>query len=192
MGIREFTLFILLLHFSIQFIYRISTNHLSTNQAFQRDSPLAVDLSTAILTLSENGDLQRIHDKWLNAGTCSSQDTDVAADRLSLSSFWGLFLICGVACFIALLIYFARILCQYGEYHRDGADTVSFPDAQRSLRRPARLTSIRDLITFVDMKEKEVKMAIRSKSGDRRSSIGGSSVSEGPPSLSRPSSMSPP
>ncbi|KAK9133465.1 hypothetical protein Scep_012993 [Stephania cephalantha] len=33
--------------------------------AFQRDSPLAVDLSTAILQLSENGDLQRIHDKWL-------------------------------------------------------------------------------------------------------------------------------
>ncbi|RYR78988.1 hypothetical protein Ahy_A01g003846 [Arachis hypogaea] len=29
------------------------------------DSPLAIDVSTAILKLSENGDLQRIHDKWL-------------------------------------------------------------------------------------------------------------------------------
>ncbi|GJN10567.1 hypothetical protein PR202_ga28672 [Eleusine coracana subsp. coracana] len=166
--------------------------------AFQRDSPLAVDLSTAILTLSENGDLQRIHDKWLSAGTCASQGSDDAAgaDRLNLSSFWGLFLICGAACFLALLVYFARTLCQYCQYHRQDP---SFPaDAQRSLRRPARLTSIRDLITFVDMKEKEVKMAIRSSksAGETRlSSMGGSSVSEEGPassiSLSRPSSMSP-
>ena len=170
-------------------------------QAFQRDSPLAVDLSTAILTLSENGDLQRIHDKWLSPGTCSSQSTDVGADRLNLSSFWGLFLISGVACFVALLIYFARILCQFCEYHdggnggRGGSDQGGgvFPDPERSLRRPARLSSIRDLMSFVDMKEAEVKRAIRSRSGERRldRSMGGSSISEGP-SLSRPSSITSP
>ncbi|MCL7023811.1 hypothetical protein MKW94_000673, partial [Papaver nudicaule] len=38
--------------------------------AFPRDSPLTVDMSTAILTLSENGDLQRIHDKWLSRSAC--------------------------------------------------------------------------------------------------------------------------
>ncbi|PUZ68153.1 hypothetical protein GQ55_2G002300 [Panicum hallii var. hallii] len=161
--------------------------------AFQRDSPLAVDLSTAILTLSENGDLQRIHDKWLNPGTCSSQSTDVGADRLNLSSFWGLFLISGVACFVALFIYFARILCQFCEYHDGGGNEGEggvFPDPERSLRRPARLSSIRDLMSFVDMKEAEVKRAIRSRSGERRldRSMGGSSISEGP-SLSRPSSI---
>ncbi|CAO1940076.1 unnamed protein product [Urochloa humidicola] len=168
--------------------------------AFQRDSPLAVDLSTAILTLSENGDLQRIHDKWLSPGTCDAQSsTDVGADRLNLSSFWGLFLICGVACFVALLIYFARILCQFCKYHHHGDEAgggvfppVDHPD-RRSLRRPARLGSIRDLMSFVDMKEAEVKRAIRSRSGERRldRSMGASSISEGPSSLSRPSSMSP-
>ncbi|KAF3337044.1 glutamate receptor 3.5-like protein [Carex littledalei] len=57
--------------------------------AFQRDSPLVVDLSTAILTLSENGELQRIHDQWLNSnGGCSSENTDIESNRLSLSSFW--------------------------------------------------------------------------------------------------------
>ncbi|CAM0151661.1 unnamed protein product [Urochloa decumbens] len=160
--------------------------------AFQRDSPLAVDLSTAILTLSENGDLQRIHDKWLSPGTCDAQSTsDVAADRLNLSSFWGLFLICGVACFVALLVYLARILCQFCDYHHDQGLS---PEMERSLRRPARLGSIRDLMSFVDMKEAEVKRAIRSRSGERRldRSMGASSVSEGPSSLSRPSSsMSP-
>ncbi|WVZ61450.1 hypothetical protein U9M48_011319 [Paspalum notatum var. saurae] len=191
--------------------------------AFQRDSPLAVDLSTAILTLSENGDLQRIHDKWLNPGTCTSQSgsSDVqgaAADRLNLGSFWGLFLISGVACFVALLIYFARVLCQYGEYTASGGGedgggvfprfpppppAASDDDPADHRRRPARLSSIRDLLSFVDMKEAEVKRAIRSsRSGERRldRSVGGrSSVSisisqgEGPSSsLSRPSSMSPP
>lgn len=163
--------------------------------AFQRDSPLAVDLSTAILTLSENGDLQRIHDKWLSPGTCASQSTDgVGADRLNLGSFWGLFLICGVACFVALLIYFARILCQFCKYHGHGTTDGAgpFPVPERSLRRPARLTSIRDLMSFVDMKEAEVKRAIRSRS-DRRldGSMGGRSYTSEGPSLSRPSSMSP-
>ncbi|XP_040381610.1 glutamate receptor 3.5-like isoform X2 [Oryza brachyantha] len=127
--------------------------------AFQRDSPLAVDLSTAILTLSENGDLQRIHDKWLSPGQCASQGSDVGADRLNLTSFWGLFLICGVACFVALLIFFFRTLRQYFRYH----DHPPLPlpvdggSGRMSSRRPARLASIRELMTFVDMKEAEVK-----------------------------------
>ncbi|XP_048556900.1 glutamate receptor 3.5-like [Triticum urartu] len=151
--------------------------------AFQRDSPLAVDLSTAILTLSENGDLQRIHDKWLNPGQCdSSQGGDVAADRLNLSSFWGLFLISGVACFIALVIFFTRILCQYGKYNQ-GDDEGGTPPEDCPVRRPERLRSIRDLITFVDMKEEEAKRAIKRKSSDDRrdrsiaSSAGASSFS---------------
>ncbi|XP_073225279.1 glutamate receptor 3.3 isoform X2 [Cicer arietinum] len=78
--------------------------------AFPRDSPLAVDLSTAILQLSETGDLQRIHDKWMTRSTCSLDNTEIDSDRLQLKSFWGLFIICGLACFIALLIYFLQIM----------------------------------------------------------------------------------
>ncbi|KAK1396089.1 Glutamate receptor [Heracleum sosnowskyi] len=72
--------------------------------AFQRDSPLAVDLSTAILQLSENGDLQRIHDKWLSKDACSAQSNQIDDNRLSLNCFWGLFLICGIACFVSLTV----------------------------------------------------------------------------------------
>ncbi|KAF0931480.1 hypothetical protein E2562_004602 [Oryza meyeriana var. granulata] len=163
--------------------------------AFQRDSPLAVDLSTAILMLSENGDLQRIHDKWLSPGQCASQGGDVGGDRLNLSSFWGLFLICGIACFIALLIFFFRTLRQYFRYHGhgDGEEEKAFPvEAGRmSARRPARLASIRDLMTFVDMKEAEVKrrkkMGEDSSSGRRLDrSMPGSSGSGGPSSSFSP------
>ncbi|KAI4354173.1 hypothetical protein L6164_003066 [Bauhinia variegata] len=40
---------------------------------FQRDSPLAIDMSTAIIKLSENGELQRIRDKWLKRSPCIKQ-----------------------------------------------------------------------------------------------------------------------
>ncbi|CAN6579966.1 unnamed protein product [Malus baccata var. baccata] len=78
--------------------------------AFPRDSPLAVDMSTAILQLSENGDLQRIHDKWIMQGSCSLDTTELESDRLHLKSFWGLFLICGIACSVALFIYLLQVL----------------------------------------------------------------------------------
>ncbi|MED6119246.1 hypothetical protein PIB30_009892 [Stylosanthes scabra] len=78
--------------------------------AFPRDSPLAVDLSTAILQLSETGDLQRIHDKWMTISSCSLDHSEIDSDRLQLKSFWGLFLLCGMACFLALVIHFVQIM----------------------------------------------------------------------------------
>lgn len=81
---------------------------------FQHDSPLAIDMSTAILTLSENGELQKIKDKWLTRGErCSPRGNETKSDRLPLSSFWGLFLICGIACFLSLLIYLIKTLRQF-------------------------------------------------------------------------------
>ncbi|XP_022941510.1 glutamate receptor 3.3-like [Cucurbita moschata] len=89
--------------------------------AFPRDSPLAIDMSTAILQLSENGDLQRIHDKWVVKSACISDNTDLKSDSLQLKSFWGLFLICGTVCFIALAIYCFQIIRQL--YHSDSKES---------------------------------------------------------------------
>ena len=125
-------------------------------QAFPRDSPLAEDLSTAILTLSENGNLQRIHDEWLSVKGCGT-DSDVSSNSLSLSSFWGLFVICGLACAISLLIFFWRLFCQYSRYNNQ----VELEPV--IVNRPARLTSIKSLISFVDKREDEVKKALKKK-----------------------------
>ena len=103
-------------------------------QAFPRDSPLQVDLSTAILSLSENGELQRIHDKWLKTGECAADESEmINSNQLRLESFWGLFLICGVACVISLLIYFGIMLRKYMRH-----------EPKKSLRR---------FISFIDDKE---------------------------------------
>ncbi|KAJ1291151.1 hypothetical protein BS78_02G296000 [Paspalum vaginatum] len=131
--------------------------------AFPRDSPLAEDLSTAILTLSENGNLQRIHDEWLRGTECSSDNNGAGSNSLSLSSFWGLFLICGLACLLALVIFFLRIFCQYSRY--SSQVEVQFPEPQ-ILNRSARLTTIKSLISFVDKKEEEVKNALKRKPND--------------------------
>ncbi|GMG98680.1 hypothetical protein Nepgr_000520 [Nepenthes gracilis] len=136
--------------------------------AFQRDSPLAVDLSTAILQLSENGDLQRIHDKWLANGDCSGQSDQVGMNRLSLRSFWGLFLICGISCILALTFFSCRVFCQYCRYHsEDDAEGIEAGDPVRS-RRIIGSTSFKNLIDFVDRKEVEIKEILKRRKGDSR------------------------
>lgn len=139
---------------------------------FPRDSPLAEDLSTAILTLSENGDLQRIHDKWLTKSGCS-QSNAIDSNRLNLRSFWGLFLICGLACLMALVIFFSRVICQYSKYNSSAVtEPVETLPQDRSTqpqdRRPTRVTSFKNLISFVDKKEEEVKSVIKKKSSDKQ------------------------
>ncbi|EHA8588294.1 putative Glutamate receptor 3.3 [Cocos nucifera] len=118
--------------------------------AFPRDSSLAVDLSTAILALSENGDLQRIHDKWLTRSGCT-QSTDLESDRLDLGSFWGLFLICGMACTVALIIYFFLMLRQFLRHYPVEETDSSGQGSSRSAR------SLHSFFSFVDEKEEDVK-----------------------------------
>ncbi|KAG8642304.1 hypothetical protein MANES_12G075200v8 [Manihot esculenta] len=110
--------------------------------AFQKDSPLAVDLSTAILQLSENGDLQKIHNKWLTRAECSMQINEVDSSRLSLSSFWGLFLICGLACFIALTIFFCRVLCQYRKFAVEEGQVAEVEEIQPARPRRALFSAL--------------------------------------------------
>ncbi|KAL2499174.1 Glutamate receptor 3.6 [Abeliophyllum distichum] len=115
--------------------------------AFQRDSQLVVDMSTAILKLSENGDLQRIHDKWLLRSACSLQGAKLEADRLSITSFQGLFLMCGLACLLALLIYFIKMICQF---KRLNSEPESPGESSQSRR-------LRKFFSFFDEREEDVK-----------------------------------
>ncbi|KDP47011.1 hypothetical protein JCGZ_10738 [Jatropha curcas] len=143
--------------------------------AFPRDSPLAVDMSTAILTLSENGDLQKIHDKWLVRKACSSSSTgDSGTEQLELQSFWGLFLICGIACFLALLIYLCKVLRQFRKH---------FPiDSDPSIHRSSRSRRLQTFLSFADDKVEDWKSKSKRKREDALSngyaredeSVGGS------------------
>lgn len=117
--------------------------------AFPRDSPLTPDLSTAILQLFENGDLQRINDKWLTTSSCSEDNTEIEASQLHPRSFLGLFLLCGIACVIALAIYFTKICRRF--HHVSRTDVISDVGGSSSLRR------LQTLISLIDEKKEPVK-----------------------------------
>ncbi|XP_031278502.1 glutamate receptor 3.4-like isoform X2 [Pistacia vera] len=146
--------------------------------AFQRDSPLAIDLSTTILQLSENGDLQKIHNKWMTYNQCSIQlsDDDGSSGQLSLKSFWGLFLICGIACVLALIMFFYRVCCQYRRFSPDGEENVEVEEIEPARRRRTlRSSSFKDLIDFIDRREAEIKEILKRKNSDNKQHAGQSS-----------------
>ncbi|XP_073037251.1 glutamate receptor 3.2-like isoform X1 [Primulina eburnea] len=122
--------------------------------AFPRDSPLALDMSTAILTLSENGELKKIRDKWLKVRGCSQGNTS-GSNRVQLDSFWGLFIICGTACSLALIIYLCKIIRKFNRYFAHESETLT-PNSSRSSR-------IQRFLSFVDEKEEDVKRRLKRK-----------------------------
>ncbi|KAE9587884.1 putative periplasmic binding protein-like I [Lupinus albus] len=119
--------------------------------AFQRESPLAVDMSTAILQLADNGNLQKIHDKWLLRNVCVAQVSNDQSYKLSLSSFWGLFLIIAIACFLALTVFFIKVMCQYKKFST-GHEI-----------QPHQMNCFKGLIDFMDKREEDVKEIFRQK-----------------------------
>ncbi|KAH9311805.1 hypothetical protein KI387_026840, partial [Taxus chinensis] len=88
--------------------FRIYSKQFTSNGwgfAFEKGSKLAVDVSTAIVELEENGELQRIHDKWFGSSLCDSTDS-TESNQLGLASFWGLFLITGLVSVACVILYF--------------------------------------------------------------------------------------
>lgn len=121
-------------------------------------------MSTAILRLSENGELQKIHDRWLSQKSCGSQDSDHDSDQLHLESFWGLFLICGISCVLALLLYFCKMLRLFKK---------EFPEETISTNnRSSRSTRVQTFLTFVDGKEDPSKSKSKRKRRDMSSNNG--------------------
>ena len=106
-----------------------STNFMTVEciyfQAFPKGSQLAIDFSTAILKLAENGELQRIHDLWLNTESCTQRNVARDATELGLNTFWGLFLITGCASVTCCLIYWTRMIIRHRKvYSRRSVTTV--------------------------------------------------------------------
>ncbi|GKV03080.1 hypothetical protein SLEP1_g15448 [Rubroshorea leprosula] len=72
---------------------------------FPKGSRLVSDVSRAILTIMEGEKMKEIENKWFPKQTnCPNSSTSISSNSLSLGSFWGLFLIAGVAAVLALII----------------------------------------------------------------------------------------
>ncbi|KAJ6673853.1 GLUTAMATE RECEPTOR 2.9 [Salix viminalis] len=80
---------------------------------FPKGSPLAPDVSREILNLIEGDNMKQIEDKWFGKqSSCPDSSTSISSNSLSLRSFWGLFLIAGIASLSALLIFTVNFVYQ--------------------------------------------------------------------------------
>jgi ionotropic glutamate receptor len=80
-----------------------------TSQVFPKRSPLIPDISHAVLSVTEGQKILDLENKWFKKdGNCEDLSIPkVSSYSLGLESFWGLFLIAGVASILALIIFVA-------------------------------------------------------------------------------------
>ena len=125
-------------------------------QAFQRDFALAVDMSTAILKLSENGKLQDIHKKWFcKMGCPGERRRNSEPNQLHLVNFWGLYLLCGSITLAALLVFILRMVRQFVRYTRRQKKYGSPSSSVHSTSRCSQV--IYNFFDFIDEKEEAIK-----------------------------------
>ncbi|KAF5812300.1 putative periplasmic binding protein-like I [Helianthus annuus] len=126
--------------------------------AFKRDSPLATTLSLSIMQLSENGKLQEIHEKWFCEKGCSSGvGLENEPNQLQMSSFYGLYMICGIFSLTALVLFLLQTVRQYIYYKQKqmlDPSSPSFPTSSSSRGCYGVLSNFCD---FIDEKEEAIK-----------------------------------
>ncbi|CAH9116456.1 unnamed protein product [Cuscuta europaea] len=118
---------------------------------FQKDSPVAVDMSTTILKLSESKELYEIYKKWFCKPICPSERGRTAEpNELQLSSFWGLYILCSAVSVIALLIFLYWTVRQYMRYKRKQLESSSSSNTGFS-------QVLYNFLEFIDEKEEAIK-----------------------------------
>eukprot|EP00261_Vitis_vinifera_P033910 XP_019075153.1 PREDICTED: glutamate receptor 2.8-like isoform X2 [Vitis vinifera] len=71
---------------------------------FRKGSPLVADVSRKVLSVTEGAKLLEFEKAWFGQTTsCPELTSSVSSNSIGLNSFWGLFLIAGVASFVALV-----------------------------------------------------------------------------------------
>ena len=92
-------------------------------QAFPIGSPLVPDISRAILNVTEGMKMMEVENKWFKNDTeCADFIEFSSSNSLGIESFWGLFMIVGIAGVIALIIYVTSFLYENWHVVRRGSD----------------------------------------------------------------------
>ncbi|CAN1783043.1 Glutamate receptor 2.7 [Linum perenne] len=82
---------------------------------FPKGSPLVADISRAVLNVTEGDKMSKFEKAWFGKKSrCPESSSSVSpGSQLGLNSFWGLFLIAGVAAISALLIFAVTFIYQH-------------------------------------------------------------------------------
>ncbi|KAF3672661.1 Apoptosis inhibitory protein 5 isoform 1 [Capsicum annuum] len=101
--------------------------------AFQKDSPLARDVSEAILTLTQDGTLNRLEEHWFALSrNCDNADSADETDSLTLGSFWGLYLVSGATSTVCLLFYVYHLFRKSRQLSGPFCDNIVHPSTDQS------------------------------------------------------------
>ncbi|KAL9442813.1 hypothetical protein AB3S75_016221 [Citrus x aurantiifolia] len=93
--------------------------------AFPLHSPLVHDVSKAILNVTEGDKMKKIEEAWFKKdSSCPDASTTVSSRSLGLNSFWGLFLIAGIAAILALIIFLAIFVHQHRNVLNDSESSL--------------------------------------------------------------------
>ncbi|XP_057796661.1 glutamate receptor 3.7 [Salvia miltiorrhiza] len=126
--------------------------------AFQKNSPLAVDVSTAILKLTESGQLEKINKKWFCKSGCpGEQGKKPEPNELHLNSFLVLYALTGIAAAAAFSVFLVRAVRQYIDYKRRQVQRDPSSLAISSSSDFVFSRAIHNFLQFVDEKEEAIK-----------------------------------
>ncbi|RVW72738.1 Glutamate receptor 2.7 [Vitis vinifera] len=78
---------------------------------FPKRSPLVPDVSMQVLNVTEGAKMVQFERAWFGqTPSCTDLTSSVSSNSIGLNSFWGLFLIAGVASFVAFILCIATFL----------------------------------------------------------------------------------
>ncbi|KAJ6924983.1 hypothetical protein NC652_018059 [Populus alba x Populus x berolinensis] len=93
---------------------------------FPKGSPLVPHISRAILNVTEGDEMKQIEGAWFGKkSTCPESGSSISSNSLSLKSFWGLFLIAGLAALLALIIFIVSFVYRERNVLRSSDSTAS-------------------------------------------------------------------
>ncbi|RVW72750.1 Glutamate receptor 2.7 [Vitis vinifera] len=93
---------------------------------FPKGSPLVADVSRQVLNVTEGAKMLQFEKAWFGQTTsCPELTNSVSSNSIGLNSFWGLFLIAGVASFVALITCVTTFLYE----NRDALINLNSPSS---------------------------------------------------------------
>ncbi|XP_034682430.1 glutamate receptor 2.7-like isoform X1 [Vitis riparia] len=93
---------------------------------FPKGSPLVADVSRQVLNVTEGAKMLQFEKAWFGQTTsCPELTNSVSSNSIGLNSFWGLFLIAGVASFVALITCITTFLYE----NRDALINLNSPSS---------------------------------------------------------------
>ena len=110
-------------------------------QVFQKGSPIARDVSEANLTITENGILKGLEEKWFILTTNCSASRNTGS--LTIESFWGIYLLSGATSTLCFLIFIAKLLVlrRIKNQNQSNQVTRDIPSEEGNLRKSIAIVS---------------------------------------------------